>query len=136
MVLNQRLNGKDIAAGDSIQKESVIDLVLGKGLSNQRSLVPDLVGMNLESARNNILSSSLNLGTYIFDNTIITAEDSTDAFVYRQNPEYNEENTLQLGSSIYLWLTVDSLKLPVDSTLLMLSDSIPVPVPDRSVTDN
>ena len=136
MVLNQRLNGKDIAAGDSIQKESVIDLVLGKGLSNQRSLVPDLVGMNLESARNNILSSSLNLGTYIFDNTIITAEDSTDAFVYRQNPEYNEENTLQLGSSIYLWLTVDSLKLPVDSTLLMLSDSIPVPVPDGSVTDN
>ncbi len=36
MVLNQRLNGKDIAAGDSIHKESVIDLVLGKGLSNQR----------------------------------------------------------------------------------------------------
>ncbi|MDX9930252.1 MAG: hypothetical protein RBS37_10420, partial [Bacteroidales bacterium] len=47
-----------------------------------------------------------------------------NAFVFKQNPEYAEEATLQLGSTIYLWLTVDSLKLPVDSTLIMHNDTI------------
>jgi len=87
--------------------------------------------MTLEPARSRILRASLNLGTFIYDNTIITGEDSLNAFVYKQNPEFVEEATLQLGSSIYLWLTIDSLKLPVDSTLLVLPDTIPLPVTDQ-----
>ena len=125
VVLSQMLDGKDLAPGDSVQKGSVVDLVLGKGLSNQRTLVPNLMGMGLEPAKNRILSASLNLGTYIYDNTIRTSEDTLYAFVYKQNPEYKEDATLQLGSSIYLWLTVDSLKLPVDSTLIVLPDTVP-----------
>ncbi|MBI5009596.1 MAG: PASTA domain-containing protein [Bacteroidia bacterium] len=127
VVIEQQLNGKIIAAGDSIQKGSVIDLVLGKGLSNQRTPVPELTGYSLESARNRILAASLNLGAYIFDNTILNETDSLNAFVYKQNPEYSEESSLQLGSAIYLWLTTDSAKLPVDSTLFIISDTIPVP---------
>jgi beta-lactam-binding protein with PASTA domain len=125
IVLQQFHNGKEVAEKDSIQKGSVIDLVLGKGLSNQRTLVPNLVGMYLEPARTRILSASLNLETYIFDNSVSNSEDSLRSFVYKQSPEYSEEATLQLGSSMYLWLTVDSLKLPVDSTLIMLRDSVP-----------
>lgn len=127
VVIEQQLDGKEIAAGDSIQKGSVIDLVLGKGLSNQRTPVPELTGYRLEPARTRILSSSLNLGAFIFDNTIQNGEDSLNAFVYKQNPEYNEESSLQLGAAVYLWLTTDSAKLPVDSTLFIMSDSIPVP---------
>ena len=127
VVIEQQLDGKEIAAGDSIQKGSVIDLVLGKGLSNQRTPVPELTGYRLESARTRILSSSLNLGAFIFDNTIQNGEDSLNAFVYKQNPEYNEESSLQLGAAVYLWLTTDSAKLPVDSTLFIISDSIAVP---------
>jgi beta-lactam-binding protein with PASTA domain len=124
VVLNQLHNGKDVMAGDSIQKGSVIDLVLGKGLSNQRTPVPDLTGMKLEPARNRVLSASLNLGTFIYDNTIRTSDDSLNAFVFKQNPEYEEDATLQLGSAIYLWLTVDSLKLPVDSSLIVIPDTV------------
>jgi eukaryotic-like serine/threonine-protein kinase len=127
VVIEQQLNGKKIAAGDSIQKGSVIDLVLGKGLSNQRTPVPELIGYGLESAKNRILGSSLNLGAFIYDSTIVTGEDSLNAFVYKQNPEFNEESSLQLGSAIYLWLSIDSAKLPIDSTMLILSDTIPVP---------
>ncbi|HUX96716.1 MAG TPA: PASTA domain-containing protein [Bacteroidales bacterium] len=127
VVIEQQLNGKKIATGDSIQKGSVIDLVLGKGLSNQRTPVPELIGYNLESARNRILGASLNLGAFIFDNTIRNEGDSLNAFVYKQNPEYSDEASLQLGSAVYLWLTADSAKLPVDSTLFILSDTIPVP---------
>lgn len=126
VVIEQQLDGRKITPGDSIQKGSVIDLVLGKGLSNQRTPVPELIGYNLESARHRILGSSLNLGAYIFDNSIRTGEDSLNAFVYKQNPEFYEESNLQLGSAVYLWLTTDSAKLPVDSTLI-ISDTIPFP---------
>ena len=79
VVLQQLYNGKDIAEGDSLQKGSVIDLVLGKGLSNQRTSVPNLTGTNLSSATDMILGASLNLGTYIYDNTILTADDTANA---------------------------------------------------------
>jgi beta-lactam-binding protein with PASTA domain len=125
VVIEQHYNGKNITEGDSLQKGSVIDLVLGKGLSNQRTPVPDLMGMALDPAREKILISSLNLGTYIYDNTIINSKDSLNAFVYKQNPEYREEASLQMGSAIYLWLTVDSAKLHGNTLLNMDADSIP-----------
>ena len=125
VVIEQLYNGKKITEGDSLQKGSVIDLVLGKGLSNQRTSIPDLTGMTLEPARKKILISSLNLGTYIYDNTIINSKDSLNAFVYKQNPEYREESSLQMGSAIYLWLTVDSSKLQQNPLLNMEADSLP-----------
>lgn len=124
VVLKQLHNGKEIQEGDSLQKGSVIDLVLGKGLSNQRTSVPNLIGMDLESAKNRILGASLTLVTSIFDNTVLTGRDSANAFVFKQNPDYSDEQTLQLGSSIYLWLTTDSSKLPVDS-IMAIPDTIP-----------
>jgi len=123
-VLEQLYHGKAIEPGDSIQKGSVIDLVLGKGLSNTRTPVPDLTGMKIEEARTNILSSSLNIGTFSFDNTISTAADTARAFVFKQNPAYTGETTLQLGSEIYVWFTTDSMKLPVDSTKLNMTDAL------------
>ena len=127
MVIEQLYNGKKISEGDSIQKGSVVDLILGKGLSNQRTSVPYLIGMNLEPAKNKILYASLSLGTYVYDNSIETGRDTLNAFVYKQNPEYRDDASLQLGSAIYLWLTVDSAKLAADSTLLIIPDTIPVP---------
>jgi len=124
VVLKQLYNGREIMAGDSLQKDSPVDLVLGKGLSNQRTYVPDLMGMNIESARNRILGASLTLVTSIYDNTVVTGRDSADAFVYKQNPDFNVDATLQLGSSIYLWLTVDSARLPIDSANV-ITDNLP-----------
>ncbi|MDR2887774.1 MAG: PASTA domain-containing protein [Bacteroidales bacterium] len=123
IVLEQQVNGRNISEGDSIQKGTVIDLVLGKGLSNQSTPVPYLIGNSLADARNIILEASLNLGAYIFDND----KDSAGAFVYRQNPEYSPEAGLQLGSTVYVWLTTDSAKLPADSLRYMVNDTLPMP---------
>jgi beta-lactam-binding protein with PASTA domain len=125
VVIKQLYNGKEIMEGDSLQKGSTIDLVLGKGLSNQRTEVPCLIGMDFESARDRILGASLTLVTSIYDNTIVTGEDSVHAFVYKQNPEFTQDATIQLGSSVYLWLTVDSARLPSDSSMVV-TDTIPV----------
>jgi len=124
VVIKQLYNGREIQEGDSLQKGSVIDLILGKGLSNQRTSVPDLIGLDLETAKNRILGASLTLVTSVYDNTITTGQDSTEAFVFRQNPDFAPDATLQLGSSVYLWLTVDSTKLPVDSATFII-DTIP-----------
>jgi beta-lactam-binding protein with PASTA domain len=120
-VLKQMYKGMEIKPGESIRKGSIIDLVLGKGLSNERTPVPDLLGLKLDNAKREILSASLNLGTFIYDSTIVSADDTTNAFVFKQNPEFNESAKLQLGSAVYLWLTVDSAKLPVDSTMVEVS---------------
>jgi beta-lactam-binding protein with PASTA domain len=125
-VIRQLYRGKEVTDADSVQKGSGIDLVLGKGLSNQRTPVPNLVGLKLETAKNTILFSSLNLGAFIYDNTVTTAKDTSNAFVFKQNPEYKESATLQLGSGIYLWFSVDSTKLPVDSTLVVHSDTLKI----------
>ena len=127
-VIKQLHNGREVNPGDSIQKGSVIDIVLGKGLSNERTPVPELLGMTFERAKSSILGASLNLGAFIYDNSVINAGDSAKAFVYKQNPEYNEEATLQLGSAVYMWLTIDSAKLAVDSTLVVTGDSLNLPV--------
>jgi len=124
VVIRQLHNGREVPPGEQLQKGSVIDLVLGKGLSNQRTMVPDLTGQNLEPAKNSILAASLNLGTFVYDNSIRTADDSLNAFVYKQNPDFNADATLQLGAAIYLWLTVDSARLPSDSVMVS-ADTIP-----------
>jgi eukaryotic-like serine/threonine-protein kinase len=107
-VLRQQYNGKDIKPGEMIIRGESIDLVLGEGLSSRTTPVPDLTAMVLERAKRQILESSLNTGAIIYDNTVITEEDSLNAFIWRQRPEYSEGTQIRLGSTIDLWLSVDS----------------------------
>lgn len=114
-VLKQTIHGREVAPGDSVQKGMVVDLVLGRGLSSQRTILPRLTGLTLDEARNEILGASLNLGAYVFDATVLTDDDSLRAFVFKQNPEYRSEASVQLGSAVYIWLTTDSLRMPTDT---------------------
>ncbi len=111
-VLKQLYKGREIGKGTEIVKGSEIDLVLGRGLSDERTSVPDLLGSTLSEARDNLTKYSLNLGVMIYDNTVVTSADSVKAFVFRQKPEAAPDATLQLGSSIDVWLTVDETKKP------------------------
>ncbi len=122
-VLKQTIHGREVSPGDSVQKGVVIDLVLGRGLSSQHTSVPRLLGTTLEQARNEILGSSLNLGAYVFDATVITGTDSLNAFVYKQNPDYHPDAMAQLGSAVYVWLTVDTLKIAADTITVELNDT-------------
>lgn len=130
-VLKQTIHGREVSPGDSVQKGMVVDLVLGRGLSSQRTTLPRLTGYTLEQARNEILSASLNLGAFVFDATVLTHDDSLNAIVFKQNPEYRSEATVQLGSAVYIWLTTDSLKMPSDTlstdTIFMTDDESGTP---------
>lgn len=119
MVIEQYYRGRHISPGDSIQKGSEIDLVLGSGLSNERTNIPNLLGLDLQQARNRIMEASLVLGTYNYDKTVSGSADSARAVVYKQNPEYRIGATVPLGSDIYLWLSTDPSMIRADSASLV-----------------
>jgi beta-lactam-binding protein with PASTA domain len=121
LVLAQRMNGRTIVPGDSVIKGAKVDLVLGKGLSDEEAAIPNLVGLSLEAA--NIMASDrfLSVGAAVRDNTVTNDEDEQKAIVFKQKPEPGNGNTLPMGSAIDVWITLDSAKVPMFKNL---NDSI------------
>ncbi|MGC9342904.1 MAG: PASTA domain-containing protein [Bacteroidales bacterium] len=117
VVLEQNYQDTIAKPGMIIVKGAEIDLVLGKGLSNETTAVPNLTGFDLLLAKEFLADRYLNIGAIIYDNTIEDDEDSTAAFVWKQRPEFENENKLQLGENVDIWLTVDSTKLPQPDSL-------------------
>lgn len=108
-VLEQKFGGKLIAEGTNIEKGSGITLVVGEGLSNERSPVPNLLNIGRETARIIAMNNYFNLGATQYDSTVNNARDSALAKVYRQFPDFS--NLARLGTSIDIWLTMDSLRI-------------------------
>ena len=115
-VLKQQINGEEIQPGETVPKGTKVDLVLGKGLSNKRAEIPELVGDTLARAKNVILQNAMNLGHVKYDTTVHDAADSSRAFVWQQYPPYKENKKIRLGTYMDLWLTVDSARLPEPDT--------------------
>jgi len=111
-VIYQQYKGKKIKPGMRIVKGSIIDLVVGVGLSNKETFVPCLYGINKEAAESKLNSAALNIGAVVYDDDINTATDSNMAVVWKQYPEINHGKTqLNLGSPVDIWLTIDSAKV-------------------------
>jgi len=117
-VLQQYYGDSVIHEGTEVTKGSVIDLELGMGLSNEMTRVPDLVGLGLPEASELIADYYLNIGAITYDESVLESEDSAEAFIWRQYPEFEEFRRLNMGLEVDIWLTIDS-------TLLPLPDSIP-----------
>ncbi|MBN1185423.1 MAG: PASTA domain-containing protein [Bacteroidales bacterium] len=113
-VLKQQYEGSNIRPGDTLLKGSKIDLVLGKGLSNRSTYTPDLIGMRLEEARKHIAAASLNLGSVLYDESIITFTDSINAYIYKQAPNPGSQARIRLGSSVDIFLTIDDETMESD----------------------
>lgn len=118
-VLQQMHNDSVITAGSEIRKGSVINLVLGMGLSNETTRVPDLAGLDLATASEIITDYYLNIGAVTFDESVMDGEDSATAFVWRQYPAYDQFKRLNLGMEVDIWLTVDSTLLPEPDTIAL-----------------
>jgi beta-lactam-binding protein with PASTA domain len=112
LVLAQRMNGKNLVPGDSVVKGVKIDLVLGKGLSDEQTDVPNLIGLSLEAANISASDRFLSIGAAVKDQSVVTDEDELRAVIYRQKPESNSGITLPMGSAIDVWITLDSAKVP------------------------
>jgi beta-lactam-binding protein with PASTA domain len=111
LVLEQRYQNAPLSTGEMIPKGTEIDLVVGMGLSNEKTELPILTGLTLDVARSILYYNNLNAGALVYDNTILTSFDSLKARVWKQLPNPLESISIEMGTSVDLWLTTDDLKI-------------------------
>jgi beta-lactam-binding protein with PASTA domain len=96
-VLKQKVNGKEIEAGEDIAKGSTIDLVIGNGLGRPFAM-PNLIDNNKEDAEFIIVGSGLQIGK------VRTREDDEKAagIVLQQYPEAG--SSVRTGNKVDIWV--------------------------------
>jgi len=110
-VLKQTIGGTPVEAGELVDGETAIDLVVGLNSSDSHTFVPDLRGVRSTRAIDAIQDNSLNVGRLRYDESIKSYSDSLNAFVYSQSPMPSDQ-AVRMGESVSLYLTVDQSKLP------------------------
>jgi len=115
LVLRVIQNSEEVKEGDELVKGSSVVLVIGQQRGNMETSLPDLKGLFIEQAGELLTNSRLNLGVIIYDSSIKTATDSLNARVWRQMPDPVSRRTVQLGSPVDLWLSVDPEKFNTES---------------------
>jgi beta-lactam-binding protein with PASTA domain len=100
-VLETRYRGRPIKPGTSVNKGSVIDLVVGDGIGSERTSVPDLTGLTWQEAMTALNNANLAAGAVIFDENI---KDSMSAVVYKQFPLPSDSFQLKQGESVDIYL--------------------------------
>ena len=98
-VLDYKINGIKVPIGKELYIGTIIDLVVGKGVGAESVIVPNLIGLTRMEANIILKSISLNIGSEVF--TLL--KDSTSAIIYKQFPLGNDQNTLNIGSTIDLF---------------------------------
>lgn len=120
-VLAQRINNRELRKDTLIPKGTVIDLVLGQGLSDEKILVPLLINLTREEAIEKLKSAFLNIGAEVYDDSVFDDEDSASARVYAQYPSYDIESWIQMGSSVDVEFTMNKNK--IDTNIVILDTS-------------
>jgi beta-lactam-binding protein with PASTA domain len=114
-VLEQQYNGNIITSGAKIPWGSKIDLVIGSGLTDQRIMVPSLIGLTLGEAKIVLEQNGIGLAAVIPDAGIT---DTLGAFVYKQNPPRFTDDKMpvyiQSGQLMDLWIS-PVMKAPKDT---------------------
>lgn len=115
-ILDVQIAGNTVPTGTELPKGTELKIVLGKGVSNDFTELPYLIGKHLGDAITRSLEHTLNIGAVIYEDCA-TAEDTNNAVVIKQSPGYAIEESveLRLGSEIDLWLSIDPNKLHVQN---------------------
>ena len=100
-ILEQKVKGKKIEPGTSLPKGTAIDLVIGKGLSDEKVSVPDLTGLTRSQALAKLAEYSLNEGALNYD----SPKDSLHQRIYRQIPSPTSSESVSMGSSVDLFFS-------------------------------
>jgi len=120
IVLDQQIGGVSIVQGEMIAKGTRINLVLGKKKGMDKTLVPNLEGLNRTDAEFMAADFMMNVGEVNYDETVISYEDSIDAKVRKQSPLKNVK--MKPGDEVKIWLSMiseadaDSTATPADTT--------------------
>jgi len=113
-VLAQRYDGDTVHPGWEVQKGSAIELVLGKGLNDEKIEVPFLIGKTESEAISILNNSSFNIGFLKY----FDERDKVHSRVYDQQPKAGENVVADYGSYVDLWFRSD-LEFNFDSLIIV-----------------
>lgn len=100
LIKNQIFNGDTLEPGTVVHKESAIDLMVGKGMSQTDVPIPLVIGLTMDQAALTLHKSALNVGSsHFLDN-----DDPDFCRVYRQTPEFTGNMSVPIGTEVHLWL--------------------------------
>lgn len=111
LVLEVQKDSVELATGHKLPKGSTVDLVVGREQGNLVTDLPNVIGQTIPEAKTSLTDAMLNEGVIIFDESILSGEDSLNARIWKQRPNPKVTGTATLGSSVDLWVTVDELKI-------------------------
>ena len=97
VVIDQLVNGQPIAPGSKIPSGTLIHFFVGDGGASSGMTMPDLVGLNYEQAKAQLMILGLNLGVVSVNGSI---GDSAAAFVFDQSPSVYGSQLDSLGMPI------------------------------------
>ena len=98
-VLEHSCKGRIVYAGQSLERGSLVDLVVGRGEGEAYTIVPFVIGKNADKARHDLLVASLNVGREHFAGV----KNRRTAVVYQQDPDYTGVSRYEYGTSVELW---------------------------------
>lgn len=116
VVLEAKTNGRDLLEGESVEKGTVIDLIVGDGYGNTVFQSPNLIGLEQEEAEVVIVGSGLKVGKVkstitskaeyvvqdIDGNYVIEFRDIPPGTVQQQYPK--AQKILKIGDPIDIWI--------------------------------
>lgn len=98
-VVDQRFNDEVIEPGEDIIKGSEITLLVGLGVDDGKTHLPNLLTVRKADVKNNLNEASLNLGEEIYmDN-----DEDGKYRVYKMEPVYDIQTLVDLGSKVDVW---------------------------------
>lgn len=122
-VIRVEHQGKPLTAQDEVRRDERVRLVVGER-RQEKVAVPRLFGMSLDNAIRTLNLASLTLGFAVFDQDILTPEDSVQSWIYEQQPGVQSRGAVRVGTEVNVWLTkrpkpvkglaTDSLSKPID----------------------
>ena len=101
-VLEQLYEDAIIEPGTELDKGSKINLILGLG-QNPKVHIPFVIGMTEKDAINAIYRASFNVGSIYHTD----GDDETHNRVYKQTPDWSEDEVMNRGRSMRIWLRSD-----------------------------
>ncbi len=116
VILEAKMDGRNVLEGENVEKGSTIDLVVGDGFGNTVFQSPNLIGLEREEAEVVIIGSGLRVGKVRFTTMskagfvvqdssgldIIDFRDVSPGSVQQQYPD--AETILKIGDPIDIWV--------------------------------
>lgn len=100
LVLEQFANGQPVFPGMTLPKGTAIDLNVGDGTGKRDLQIPDLEGLTVDQATEQLKSLGLKLGTVAVDKET----EGQDGTISMQTPQPDSLSSIHSGESVDVWI--------------------------------